>query len=84
MPHEYKGPYYVVAVDSQPGIDPSYKEALRYLDGYLKNDIKKYETMAIARAVFRQRRRSDYDPNKEFTWSHPRPALRNCANEVVE
>ncbi|GGZ51386.1 viroplasmin family protein [Paraglaciecola chathamensis] len=76
MPHEYKGPYYVVAVDSQPGIYPSYKEALRYLDGYSKNDIKKYETMAIAKAVFSQRSRSDYDPNKEFTWSYSRPVRR--------
>ena len=42
MPHEYKGPYYVLAVGAQPGIYSSYKAAFKYLDGYSKNDIKKY------------------------------------------
>ncbi len=76
MPHEYKGPYYVLAVGAQPGIYSSYKAAFKYLDGYSKNDIKKYETKAKAKAAFRKRSRSDYDPNKEFTWSYSRPARR--------
>ena len=45
MPHEYKGPYYVLAVGAQPGIYSSYKEAFRYLDGYPKTCIKKDETL---------------------------------------
>ena len=76
MSIEYKGPYYVVAVGAQPGIYSSYKEAFRYLDGYSKTCIKKYETLAKAKAAFRKRSRSDYDPNKVFTWLYSRPVRR--------
>lgn len=65
--------WYVVFVGACPGIYRSREEACRQVDGYQKQDWKRFDSETEAIAAFKKRSRSNYNPDKTFTWGYSPP-----------